>query len=65
MKERELSEALRLDLIVVDGENKVACENTKIQVADMYQERFRNIKIGRSALKNLPLMLASIVSLLL
>jgi hypothetical protein len=65
MNKRELREALRLDWIVVDGENKVACENTKIQVADMYQTRFRNIKIGRSALKNLPLMLAPSIPLLL
>ena len=65
MKERELSEALRLDLIVVDGENKVACENTKIQVADMYQTRFRIIKTGRSTLKNFPFMLASSIPLLL
>ena len=35
------------------------------EVADMYQTRFRNIKIGRSALKNLPLMLAPSIPLLL
>ncbi len=65
MNKRELREALRLDWIVVDGENKVACENTKIQVADMYQTRFRIIKTGRSTLKNFPFMLAPSIPLLL